>query len=110
MKIMFYTLRPFDELDYAKRFSQEYGIDFAWTSDYPRPENIQLAQGCEAVCTTPCDMSADILDRFAALGVRYLPCRSIGYDHIDLAGPKNWGCVSPMWAIPPRGWPTMPSC
>lgn len=103
MKIMFYTLRPFDELDYAKRFSQEYGIDFAWTSDYPRPENIQLAQGCEAVCTTPCDMSADILDRFAALGVRYLPCRSIGYDHIDLARAKELGMRVSNVGYPPEG-------
>lgn len=103
MKIMFYTLRPFDELDYAKQFSQEYGIDFAWTSDYPRPENIQLAQGCEAVCTTPCDMSAGILDRFAALGVRYLPCRSIGYDHIDLARAKELGMRVSNVGYPPEG-------
>lgn len=84
MKIMFYALRPFDELPYAEEFSKKYGIDFAWTADYPTKENIKLAEGCEAVSTTPCDMSRPFVDAFAALGVKYLPCRSIGYDHIDL--------------------------
>ena len=83
MKIMFYALRPFDELPYAEQFSKEYGIEFAWTHEYPNPDNIALAEGCDAVCTTPCDMGAPYIDAFAALGVRYLPCRSIGYDHID---------------------------
>lgn len=91
MKIMFYFLRPFDELAYCERFSKEYGIDFAWTPDYPTPENAALAAGCDAVCTTPCDMSAPMVERFAALGVKYLPCRSIGYDHIDLKRAKELG-------------------
>lgn len=91
MKILFYFLRPFDELAYCERFSREYGIEFAWTPDYPTPENAALAAGCDAVCTTPCDMGAPMLERFAALGVKYLPCRSIGYDHIDLKRAKELG-------------------
>lgn len=84
MKIMFYSLRPFDELSYAEKFSKQYGIDFAWTADYPNPDNIKLAEGCDAVSSTPCDMSAKYIDAFHDLGVKYLPCRSIGYDHIDM--------------------------
>ena len=84
MKIMFYSLRPFDELSYAEKFSKQYGIDFAWTADYPNPDNIKLAQGCDAVSSTPCDMSAKYIDAFHDLGVKYLPCRSIGYDHIEM--------------------------
>ena len=91
MKICFYALRPFDELAYCKQFSEQYGIDFTWTADYPTPENVSLAQGCDAVCMTPCDMGADMVDRFAALGVKYLLCRSIGYDHVDRARAKEHG-------------------
>jgi lactate dehydrogenase-like 2-hydroxyacid dehydrogenase len=91
LKIMFYSLRPFDELQYAEKFSKEYGIEFAWTSEYPSRDNVSLAKGCDAVCTTPCDMSAPMVDAFAELGVRFLPCRSIGYDHIDLAEAKKHG-------------------
>ena len=40
---------------------------------------------------TPCDMGAAMVDRFAALGVQYLLCRSIGYDHVDRARAKAHG-------------------
>lgn len=103
MKLMFYALRPFDELAYAQRFSREYGIDFAWTPDFPDDDNLALAAGCEAVCTTPCNMGGDLLDRFAALGVRYLPCRSVGYDHIDLARAKQLGMRVSNVGYPPNG-------
>ena len=46
MKIMFYTLRPFDELTYAEKFRGEYGIDFNHTVEYPNAENMEMARGC----------------------------------------------------------------
>lgn len=91
MKVMLYSLRPFDELPYAEKFSKEYGIDFSWTAEYPNPQNLAMAEGCEAVCSTPCDMSATYIDAFAKMGVKYLPCRSIGYDHIDMEEAKKRG-------------------
>ena len=103
MKIMFYALRPFDELAYAEKFSKEYGIDFAWTAEYPTKENLHLAEGCDAICTTPCDMSAPFVDAFADMGVRYLPCRSIGYDHIDLTESKNRGLKVSAGRYAPNG-------
>ena len=91
MKIMLYSLRPFDELPYAEKFSKEYGIDFAWTEDYPNTDNIKLAEGCDAVSSTPCDMSKPYIDAFHELGVKYLPCRSIGFDHIDMNESRKFG-------------------
>ena len=91
MKIMFYALRPFDELAYCEKFSKQFGIEFSYTPEYPTPENVALAAGCDAVSATPCDMGAAMLDRFAALGVKYIACRSIGYDHVDLAHAKALG-------------------
>lgn len=91
MKIMFYNLRPFDELAYAEKISKEFGIDMAWTPDHPNEENLKLAEGCLAVSTNPCNMPASFLDTFASMGVKYLPCRSIGYDHIDLAEAAKLG-------------------
>ena len=110
MKICFYALRPFDELAYCRQFSAQYGIDFTWTADYPTPENVSLAEGCDAVCMTPCDMGAAMVDRFAALGVQYLLCRSIGYDHVDRARARPMACGWPTWATPPTAWPTTLSC
>ncbi len=91
MKIMFYFLRPFDELAYCEKFSSEFGIAFDHCDDYPDESNIRLARGCEAVSVTPCDLGAKVLDRFHEVGVRYICCRSVGYDHVDLARARELG-------------------
>ncbi|MEJ8735667.1 D-isomer specific 2-hydroxyacid dehydrogenase family protein [Mediterraneibacter sp. ICN-202921] len=84
MKIFIYAMREFDELDVAERLKQEYGIDFGWSAEYPTMENVDLAQGYDAVSTTPCEIGAKLLEKFHDLGVKYITTRSIGYDHIDL--------------------------
>ena len=35
MKICFYALREFDELEFCKKYSEEYNIDFVYTAEYP---------------------------------------------------------------------------
>ncbi len=85
MKIAFYSLRKFDELDLCHKFSKKYGIDFVWTSEYPNGDNLCLAENCDAVCFTPCGMTEEYIDILSKYGVRYILCRSIGYDHLPLA-------------------------
>lgn len=89
MKIYIYAMREFDELDIAEKLKKEYGIDFSWSAEYPTLENAYLAQGCDAVSTTPCGMGAELLEKFHTLGVKYITTRSIGYDHIDLKKAKK---------------------
>ena len=84
MKIMFYALRPFDEQAYCEPYSKQYGIDYAYTAEVPTPDNLELAKGCDAVSTNPCLITPEYLEAWAAMGVKFLPCRSIGYDHIPL--------------------------
>ncbi|MGI6511666.1 MAG: D-isomer specific 2-hydroxyacid dehydrogenase family protein [Catenisphaera adipataccumulans] len=84
MKIFFYALREFDELPYCEELKQETGIDFDWAAAYPSMENADLAAGCDAVSFTPCAMPEKLMQKFKDLGVKYLTCRSIGYDHVDL--------------------------
>ena len=103
MKIFFYTLRPFDELDYCERFKQQYGIDYAWTTEAPNPGNLHLADGCDAVSTNPCEIRPEYLETFARGGVRYLPCRSIGYDHIPLNAARQLGLRVSHSHYPPEG-------
>ena len=103
MKIMFYYLRPFDELPVCEKLSREYGIEFSYVYEYPDKKNYRLAEGCEAVCTTPCDMGPDMVERFASIGVKYLVCRCIGYDHIDLKKAKELGMRVSNASYPPAG-------
>ena len=103
MKICFYALRPFDELGYCEEFSKKYGIDYVWTTDPPRPDNLALAMGCDAVSTNPCEVTPAYLEAFAKGGVRYLPCRSIGYDHLPLEAAKRLGMRVSHSHYPPEG-------
>lgn len=103
MKIFFYTLRDFDELAFAKKCADKYGIEFDYTGAYPDAENYVLAKGADAVSMTPCDMSAPMVEKFASIGVKYLLCRSIGYDHVDLHKAKECGMKVSNVSYPPSG-------
>ena len=103
MKIMFYALRPFDERAYCDPYSKQYGIDYAYTAEVPTPDNLELAKGCDAVSTNPCLITPEYLEAWAAMGVKFLPCRSIGYDHIPQQKAKELGMrISHSW-YPPAG-------
>lgn len=103
MKIFFYALREFDELKYCREISQEYGISFDWTPEYPSLNNAEMAEGCEAVSMTPCEVAAPLLEKFHDLGVRYITCRSIGYDHVDLDKAAELGMRVSNVSYPPDG-------
>ena len=103
MKIFFYTLRPYDELPCAQKLSAETGIAFEGCEEYPNLENAALAAGCDAVSMTPCDMSAAMVERFHQLGVKYICCRSIGYDHVDRQKARELGMKVSNVDYPPRG-------
>ena len=91
MKIFFYALREYDELIYCYDMRDKYGIDFAYTTEYPNEKNISLASGCEGMSCTPCDMSEKVLKAFHDVGVKYILTRSIGYDHVDLNAARSLG-------------------
>lgn len=91
VKIFFYNLRPFDEHYTAARIGEEMGIEYGECAGYPTMQNAALAEGYEAISVTPCDMGAEMIERFHSLGVKYICCRSIGYDHVDLECAKRLG-------------------
>ena len=82
MKVAFFALRDYDELDFCKKYSAQYGIDFVWTSEYPNKDNLRLAEGCDGASFTPCEITEEYVDIFHDCGVKFLSCRSIGYDHL----------------------------
>lgn len=85
MKIAFFALRDFDELDFCRKYSALYGIDYVWTPEYPNKDNLRLAAGCDGVSFTPCEITEEYVDVFHDCGVKFISCRSIGYDHLPCA-------------------------
>lgn len=91
MKIFAYCLREFDEKTFWDKLTTEFDAEYGYTTAYPSPENVHLAAGYDAISATPCNLDADMLERFYAVGVRYIATRSIGFDHIDLEKAKELG-------------------
>lgn len=102
MKIFFYALRPYDELPYVDQFSKETGIEYGWTADYPNKDNMELCRGSDVFSCIPCDMSAPVIDKLADLGIKWIACRSIGYNHVDLEECRKKGIRVSNVAYPPE--------
>ena len=91
MKIFAYCLREFDEKPMFDQLAGEFHAQYGYSTEYPIPDNVALAQGYDAVSCTPCNMGAEMLQRFYDVGVRYVATRSIGFDHIDLEKARQLG-------------------
>ncbi len=91
MKLFVYAMREFDELKYFEECREKYGITFDYTTAYPSMDNLDLAEGYDAVSVITNPIGKDILERFAGMGVRYLATRSIGYEHIDVKEANRLG-------------------
>lgn len=102
MKIAFFSLRKFDELELAAEYGKKYGIDFVWTGEYPNKENLKLAQGCDAVSIVPCEFTDEYIDILSKYGVKYILARSIGYDHIPIDYAKEKGFKISSVTYPPE--------
>lgn len=102
MKIFLYCLNDYDELPYVEPFSQKYEISYAYTDAYPTLDNLELAKGYDAISILPCDMSLPYLQKLHEYGIRYILCRSVGYDHINLAEAKELGIRVSTVSYPPE--------
>lgn len=102
VKIAFFALRKFDELPLCREFSKKYNIDFVWTGEYPSKENLNLTKGCNAVSIVPCEITKEYIDIFFSYGIKYILCRSIGYDHIPLDYIKSKGMKISTVSYPPE--------
>lgn len=102
LKIAFFALRKFDELEIAQEFSKKYNIDFVWTSEYPNKDNLNIAKGCDAISVVPCEFTKEYVDILKEYGVKYIFARSIGYDHIPIKYAQEKGFKISSVTYPPE--------
>ena len=91
MKIFIYNLREFDEKFFFDQLAEEYGFSYTGYPDYQTVENIPMVKGHEAVSILASECTDEMLEAFAANGVKYLTTRSVGTDHINLKKCKELG-------------------
>ena len=103
MKIMFYALRPFDEQQYCEPYKARYGIDYTGTPDVPRPDNLHLAEGCDAVSTNPCEIRPEYLQTWAKWASNICPAAASAMIISHWTPPKSWVCSISHSHYPPDG-------
>ena len=93
MKVFVYDYRMFDEAQYFVKYTNELGIELAYTEEHLRPDNCDLAKGADFISITTTPVTAAMIDRFKELGVKMICTRCIGYDHIDIEHAKEAGMI-----------------
>ena len=103
IKMFAYNSRDFDEKQYFDQFTDEFGIELKHVPFSPAPDNVELAAGCQClnIITTP--LTAEMLEKYYELGIRYIVTRTIGYDHIDLEACRRRGITVANTPYGPEG-------
>ena len=94
MKIAAFSVRP-DEKQYFDTFANVYKVELQINRSGFTADDIESVKGCEAmsVCDGMCDLSAPVLEKLAAEGVKYIGFRTIGYNSVDLEAAKRLAVI-----------------
>ncbi|MBQ8885346.1 MAG: lactate dehydrogenase [Clostridia bacterium] len=92
MKFAFFGLWE-EERPVLKGLCEKYGFEISYaTGEVLTVENAENCEGCDGVSVLgKTFITAPIIEKLHACGVKYLATRSIGYNHIDLAALKKYG-------------------
>jgi len=89
MRVFIYSSHPYEQPFLEKEAGQH---EIIYTSQRLTLETASLANGFEAIAIfTADDASAPVLEKLAAIGIRYITLRSVGHDHVDLARAQALG-------------------
>jgi D-lactate dehydrogenase len=84
MKITFFSAKPYD-IEYLNRANEE-GLELHFVEESLSENTLFLAKGSKAVSVfTNDNVSAIVIEKLKALGIKYITTRSAGFDHIDIA-------------------------
>jgi D-lactate dehydrogenase len=82
MKVVAYSIKPFEKEFLSKANQKKHEITLI--SNPLSVETAIFAEGKDAVIVfTNDDVSAEVIERLAGLGIKYIATRSAGTDHID---------------------------
>ncbi len=91
MKLFVYSMREFDEKPFFDKYSSQYEIEYAYTTQTLSLSNVELAKGYDVIDIITTVIDKDLLDKFHDIGVRCITTRTIGFDHIDTEYAKKLG-------------------
>ena len=89
MKVAFFDTKSYDTPAFEK-LGKEKNITFKFYETKLNEDTTALAKGCEAVCVFVNDtVTAAVIDRLSALGVKTLALRCAGYNNVDIQYAKD---------------------
>ena len=90
MKVFAYSYRHFDEEPFFEKYCKELGIELGYTEKDPTLETAELARGYEYISILLTRVDAQLVEKFASMGVKVISNRLIGTDHVDVKRAKSW--------------------
>lgn len=90
MKIVVYSFMEIEKQFYTD-IEEKLGVELLFCNEMPTLENAKLAKGVDAISVITTPISAELIEYFHKLGVKYISTRNIGYDHIDIKKAKEIG-------------------
>ena len=91
MKVFAYSYRHFDEEPFFEKYCKELGIELGYTEKDPTLETAELARGYEYISILLTRVDAQLVEKFASMGVKVISNRLIGTDHVDGKRAKELG-------------------
>lgn len=84
MKFAFFDTKPYDRPSFEK-YGAAYGVTFKFFETKLNEDTAELAGGFDGVCAFVNDtVSAPVIDRLNALGIRILALRCAGFNNVDM--------------------------
>lgn len=91
IKITAFACRP-DEAPSFERLEKELHVEVSHVQGSLSLATVDAAKGSDGVTFLGnCDMSAPVLERLAAMGIKYAASRSAGYNNVDIEAAKRLG-------------------
>ena len=91
MKVFAYSYRHFAEEPFFEKYCKELGIELGYTEKDHTLETAELARGYEYISILLTRVDAQLVEKFASMGVKVISNRLIGTDHVDVKRAKELG-------------------
>lgn len=90
MKVVAYSIKPFEKEFLAKANKKKH--DITLISNALSLATVNYAEGKDAVVVfTNDDVSKSVIEKLAAMGIKFIATRSVGIDHIDRDAALKYG-------------------
>ena len=103
MKLAAYSCRQYETAAFD-RYEKEMGCTVIRCAETLSMENVSLSKGCEGISISGSgQLGRGLMESLAKNGVKFIACRSIGYNHIDLNAAREFGIRVSKGAYAPNG-------